>query len=78
MDETAKMRGETNYKVKDPAPGHYETNFSSLKVQEKPFSFQFFGSTVERFAEKEVPDKKHKSFYNIKSEIGQNRSFNKS
>ena len=52
MDETAKMRGETNYKVKEPAPGHYETNLSSLKVQEKPFSFQFLGSTVERFAEK--------------------------
>lgn len=51
---------------------------SSIKAEEKPFSYQFFGSTVERFPEKEVPERKHKSFYNIKSEIGQDRSFNKS
>jgi hypothetical protein len=46
-------------------------------VEEKPFEFQFFGSTVERFPQNEPSAKTSKSFYNIKSCIGQNRSFNK-
>lgn len=80
LSETAKNREGSNFKTKDPAPGQYETNISSIKVGEKPYALQFFGSTVERFSDPivEVPNKKSKSFYNIKSDIGQNNSFNKS
>ena len=39
------------FKTKDPAPGQYEVNSSSFSSGEKPFSFQFFGSTVQRFTD---------------------------
>jgi hypothetical protein len=48
-------------------------------MKDKPFSFQFFGSTVERFSEDEPISQKPRknAFYNIKSDIGKNRSFNR-
>lgn len=46
VDETAKVRENSKFKSKQPAPGQYEINQSSMKIQDKPFSFQFFGSTV--------------------------------
>lgn len=32
LSEVAKVRDETHFKTKDPAPGQYETNYSSLKI----------------------------------------------
>jgi hypothetical protein len=48
-------------------------------MKDKPFSFQFFGSTVERFTEDEPANQKPRknAFYNIKSDIGKIRSFNR-
>jgi hypothetical protein len=49
LNKTARERDMNHFKSKDPAPGQYDVNKSSLQIKEKPFSFQFFGSTVERF-----------------------------
>ena len=48
-------------------------------AKDKPFSFQFFGSTVERFTEEEAATQKPRknAFYNMKSDFGKNRSFNR-
>ena len=80
VDNTVQDRSKGGiFKTKDPAPGQYECNQSSFATRDKPFSFQFFGSTVERFTEDEPNNVKPKknSYYNIKSDIGKNRSFNR-
>lgn len=46
VDATAEDRKKIIFKTKDPAPGQYDYNTSSFAIKEKPFSFQFFGSTV--------------------------------
>lgn len=51
LENVANERVKNAYKSKEPAPGQYEANPSSFIPKEKPFSFQFFGSTVERFPE---------------------------
>lgn len=33
ISETAKARDLSHFKTKDPAPGHYEVNVSSLKLE---------------------------------------------
>ena len=79
VDATVQERAKGIFKSKDPAPGQYDYNSSSFAVRDKPFSFQFFGSTVERFSEDEPNNQKAKknAFYNVKSDIGKNRSFNR-
>ena len=47
--DVVEERNKSHYISRDPAPGQYEINTSSIRTKEKPFSFQFFGSTVERF-----------------------------
>lgn len=75
IEATAKERSRNIFKTKEPAPGQYDYNASSFSMKDKPFSFQFFGSTVERFSEDEPINQKPRknAFYNIKSDIGKNR-----
>jgi hypothetical protein len=79
IDATVLERAKNIFKSKEPAPGQYDFNTSSFAVRDKPFSFQFFGSTVERFSEEESNDQKPKknAFYNVRSDLGKNRSFNR-
>jgi hypothetical protein len=49
VDATIKERAKSIFKTKEPGPGQYDYNSSSFAMGDKPFSFQFFGSTVERF-----------------------------
>lgn len=78
-EETAHERAKNIFKTKEPAPGQYDYNTSAFSLKDKPFSFQFFGSTVERFPEEEPEVKKPRknAFYNLKSDIGRNISFNR-
>ena len=46
QENTVQERTKGIFKIKDPAPGQYECSPSSFAVRDKPFSFQFFGSTV--------------------------------
>lgn len=69
VDSTVQERAKQIFKTKDPAPGQYDYNSSSFAVKDKPFSFQFFGSTVERFGEDEPMNQKPRknAFYNVRS-----------
>lgn len=79
VDATVQERAKSTFKTKDPAPGQYDCPSSSFVTKDKPFSFQFFGSTVERFSEDEPNTQKpcKNAFYNLKSDLGKNWSFNR-
>ncbi len=72
-------RAKQIFKTKDPAPGQYEVNSSSFSSGEKPFSFQFFGSTVQRFTDEQPNSQKPRknAFYNVNTQLGKTRSFNR-
>jgi len=53
-EDVVKIRQKKHYKAPAPAPGDYNSEQSSFKTVEKiPEEYQFFGSSIDRFANKE-------------------------